>query len=194
MPRALRLLALLLALPLAACGDDAADVPATADVENPAASPADALDAGALPDARDLLGSPEDEAALAAYPLSMERLERWQRAAQNLQEVATANPALAATWEAQNTDAESLDEIVGRIEREPEARRAIESAGIAPRDYVLTSMALIQAMFAMAAVDMGQSEGVPDGVNPENVAFVREHRADIEAMMTAMQEAEPPAE
>jgi hypothetical protein len=198
MNRPPRLLPLLLALTLAACGGDVADAPGTPDAEADAGATPDAPGAPAddaaeppadapadVPAGTDPLDLGDGEAALASYTLSMERLEGWRRASQNLQRLGEEDPALAETWQSENADTGSINDMIRRMEAEPRVRRAVEDAGISVRDYVLTTFAIVQAMFAQAAVEAGQP--MPEGVNPANVAFVREHQAEIQAMFQEMQ-------
>lgn len=175
MPRLLaRLFPLLAALTLVACGGDT-------DAPDPVAPAAEAPARPAPTDAPADAGV--DEAALAAYTLDMDKVERWQRAAENLEQLTAENPGLQESWDAEAADAESFDDMLAQIGREPEVRRAIESAGLSLRDYVLTNLALLQAMVAQSALEMNPGSPAPEGVNPENVAFVRENRARLEAML-----------
>src|SRR5690606_41397789 len=68
----LRLLPLAAALILAACGDDAADAPGADAPAAEAPGTANPLDPGASPGQ----ALTDDEAALASYTLTMERVER----------------------------------------------------------------------------------------------------------------------
>lgn len=82
-------------------------------------------------------------------------------------------------------DAESLDDMAARIGRTPETRKAIESSGLTVRQYMVISMALLQATFAQYAVDQGADPAKvakDAGVNPANLEFVKEHRAEIEKL------------
>ena len=82
-------------------------------------------------------------------------------------------------------DNESLDEMAARIESNPIARKAVEAAGLSARQYVVITMALFQASLAQYAVDQGADPGKvagETGVNPANIRFVKEHKAELEQM------------
>ena len=82
----------------------------------------------------------------------------------------------------------TIDEIVARIEREPEAKAALAKEGLTPRDFAKTLLALLQA-----AMIKGFSQGgkvdlakLPPGVNPANIKFVDEHEAELKKLQAAM--------
>ena len=82
----------------------------------------------------------------------------------------------------------SIDEIVARIEREPEAKAALAKEGLTPRDFAKTLLTLLQA-----AMIQGFSQGgkvdlakLPPGVNPANIKFVEEHEAELKKLQAAI--------
>lgn len=81
----------------------------------------------------------------------------------------------------------SLDEMEAAIKAHPGAMRAMTAAGITPREFARCSMAMMQAAlvegFSQGKADL---KGLPAGINPENVKFVREHKAELEAMQKAV--------
>jgi hypothetical protein len=84
-----------------------------------------------------------------------------------------------------DSDDESLDGMVARIEKIPTARTAIESAGLTVRQYAVITMALIQASMAQFAVESGADPAKvarDAGVNPANIRFVKEHKAELQKM------------
>ena len=132
----------------------------------------------------------EDMRELSDYTLTLDDLRKFEQAHRNLKQVMNANPELKARIEAENADddnsAASLDEIESAFEEEPEARDAIEAAGIGPRDYVLTLLALMQAGMAQAVIDMGakQDSVLQDlEIHPANLEFARQHKAEIGRVM-----------
>lgn len=108
----------------------------------------------------------------------------------DVQKFAAANAALAKHPKAEDTDEdegdnESLDQMAARIGRIPEARKAIEGAGLTPRQYAVITMALFQAAFAQYAVEQGAdiARVASDAhVNPANIRFVKEHKAELDKL------------
>jgi hypothetical protein len=64
------------------------------------------------------------------------------------------------------------------MEGDSDARRAIETAGLSVRDYVLATLALGQALAAQDTTGPIRFRNVP----PENVAFVRERRDIVQRL------------
>jgi hypothetical protein len=177
MSRALAMVAVVL-LAAACGGGDAADDATPADSAGAAASPSSAPTAA--PDRDDDDGE-VDSAAIANYRLDMDKVRGLQRAAVNLHELQQRRPELAQRMESDNLD---WSEIKARIDREPEVRRAIESAGISSRDYVLGMMSLIQASMAHELSKAGMN--APAGVSEHNRRFMAEHEAEVREVMEAM--------
>lgn len=82
---------------------------------------------------------------------------------------------------------ETIAEMEAALKKIPGAVSALAAEGITPREYARCMMALLQAAlvegFSQGKADLSQ---LPPGVNPENVKFVREHKAELEAMRKAL--------
>src|SRR5437762_14198010 len=112
--------------------------------------------ANASPEAREALSVP------VSYELNEDNFAKWEIAEQNLDglpatEFASARPSSGSP----------VDRAVARLESNPRAKRAIESAGMTVRDFVLETVALAQAV---QASQTGRST-VPSGVAAANFAF-----------------------
>lgn len=85
------------------------------------------------------------------------------------------------------SNAQSLASVEASITKHPAAVRALAQAGLSPRDYALTVVALLQASmiegFSQGKMDL---KALPRGVNPDNILFVRAHKAELDAMHKAM--------
>jgi hypothetical protein len=114
------------------------------------------------------------EAQQAELDKLRERLEALETAAENEPESALKNP-------------KTLAEMEAAMKSHPGAMRAMTTAGITPREFARATMALLQAAmvegFSQGKADL---KTLPAGINPENVKFVREHKAELEAMQKAV--------
>ena len=132
-------------------------------------------------------------AEITGYRLRMDEVERWYQAQRNVYEAMRKNPALAEQLESDGDDP-SLDELEARFGAVPEVRRAIEAAGLEVRDFVVIVFTLAQAGVANAAVEMGASRDsvlARTGVEPANLDFVREHKAELERMRAEVEALAP---
>jgi hypothetical protein len=118
-------------------------------------------------------GSPEAREALATpvdFRLTDENFARWEQAQDNLDDL----PRAALRSEVRS-GRNAIDRAVIRLESNPRARRAVESAGLSVRDFVLETIALAQAM---EAAETGKSTSAAP-VPPDNFQFVQRYRSRI---------------
>lgn len=138
---------------------------------------------------RPICAAPSDDAdlrELSRYSLTMTDVRKF--AAANAELAKHPKAAQDEDEEAGGGDGESLDEMAARIGRIPEARKAIEGAGLTVRQYAVITMALFQAAFAQYAVEQGadiNKVAKDAGVNPANIRFVKEHKAELEKLKPA---------
>jgi hypothetical protein len=117
--------------------------------------------------------SPEASEALSvpvSYELNEDNFAKWETAEQNLDGLPPAEFASV-----QPSDGSPVDSADARLESSPRAKRAIESAGMTVRDFVLETVALAQAV---QASQTGRST-VASGVAAGNFAFVERYRSRI---------------
>jgi hypothetical protein len=88
----------------------------------------------ASPDAREALATPVD------FRITDDNFARWEKAQANLDRL----PRLP-TPSPVNSGGNAIDRAVARLESNPRARTAIESADLSVRDFVLETVALAQA-------------------------------------------------
>jgi len=194
MPRLARSLSVApvsLLLTLASCSarDDAERVDTGA--APAAATPAEgaAPSTGASPTAA---GGAIDDRALGSYELTEDKLKKTLQAGRNIKAAERADPQLAARWKQKVSDdpnnpiGAELGAMLERIDREPKIKQAIESAGLMPRDLVMTTFAIISADVA-SQLKKANAPPRPSGlgahVSDANVRFVEAHRADVAALM-----------
>ena len=123
----------------------------------------------------------------------LRELSRYQLTMVDIRKFAAANANLAKHPKVEQgdddvedaDDNESLDEMAARIESVPAARKAVEAAGLTARQYAVITMALFQASLAQYAVEQGADPGKiarEAGVNPANIRFVKDHKAELDQM------------
>lgn len=168
-----------LALALGACSKNepaattgTAAAPAAATPEASAASPVAAV-AEATDEIADLTGEiPLTEARMARYYVALEKLAALQQQHKDLEDFAM-------------DASENTAQFVARVEREPRIVAALAEAGMSPLEYTRTSEALVASLFAYGMLEAGAIKELPPEANKDNVAFVKAHKAEIEARMKA---------
>jgi hypothetical protein len=80
-----------------------------------------------------------------------------------------------------DSDTGSLAAAAARIDANPPAKAAIQSAGMTSREYLVFGMSMLQS--GLAAWGLDQPGGkLPPGVSMANVAFFRKHAAEMERL------------
>ena len=168
---------LLMTAALAAC--DKSEPAASTSTATPAAAPATpAADAPASQEPATTAPATDDTAPVA---LDMGKVNAWMQAQKNLAAAEKADPELDA---AQNISEENLAQYTARLEASPAMRTAIESAHLSVSEFARIGDTLLGAMMAQGAIEAGQLKTIPDGIDPAAVEFVKQHKAELSAMMT----------
>ncbi len=135
-------------------------------------------------------GGDADLRELSRYTLTMADIRRYAAANANLAKQPKAEED-EDSEDDESSDNESLDQMAARIAKMPEARKAIEAAGLTPRQYAVITMALFQASMAQFAVEQGADPAKvarDASVNPANIRFVKEHKAELEKLKSPSSE------
>lgn len=86
-----------------------------------------------------------------------------------------------------SNDNQTLADMEASIKKEPRAMAILAREGLTPREYTLCMMALLQAAmvegFSQGKADLTK---LPAGINPDNVRFVRENKAELDALQKMM--------
>jgi hypothetical protein len=129
-----------------------------------------------------------DMVEMQHYLLTVDKVQRVGEVFQDLGQLAQKNPQLASTMESES-DKDNSDDDLNAMERRfsghPEVVNVLKSHGFTPHEFVLFQMVLLQAGFAEAAKQAGADPAklVSDGhVNPANLTFVEQHKAELEAL------------
>lgn len=172
---------------LAACSKPAAETTPSA---TGASSTADA--AAAAPDASEA-GPKQTDTAASGFVLDMSKVDAYYATIGKISEMYKADPSLAVGKDGEEDDpvgmdaSESIDAYIARIEADPKAKRLVTSAGMSVSDFAHTNAALLEGMMAAGMMEATGKKDVPEGINPQYVAFAQQHKAELEAKLSALQ-------
>jgi hypothetical protein len=123
----------------------------------------------------------------ASVHLTMDRMTRLYTAISNLGLAVASHPELedAIDMDGNATEAQT----VAKLSSNPAVVAALRSAGLTPREYVETTMAYMGASMAYGLSKTVKDYKIPASADAANVAFVRDHAADIAAMQKRMEAA-----
>jgi hypothetical protein len=183
LPRSLLSLSLSLSLvtTLAACnapshpGHDTAAAPA---------SPAPAATAPAAAPA-----TPAEASPATPFTLTMGKVDGYLAAVRNLGELARKNPELEDVT-AMNASEENEAQYAARLRANPQVAAALAKAGLTPEDFSRTGQALAGGMMTAGALESGALKKIPDGIDPQYVAFAQQNKAALAQRMKALQQPE----
>lgn len=126
--------------------------------------------------------APEDTAAIHDYVLSMARVKAFAAAyADYDKNKDSKDPALAAESKKLEAADVSMIKKAQMIETScPLMNAWIKSHGMTAREFMVLPMTLITAGIAQVAIDQGGKP--PAWVNPANIQFLKEHKAELDQL------------
>lgn len=117
---------------------------------------------------------------IADYKLDMDKMQKYAKAMRGFAALAKTDSAAA---QAMGTHAnETTAQTIARIESSPAAMRVLRETGLTAKDFVWITAAWLQAAMTQAVLESSPQSKLPAGQNPQNVEFLRAHRAELEAM------------
>lgn len=132
-----------------------------------------------------------DLAAVTNYRLSMEKVNKFFEAQRNM--AILLKSLTPAQQEALSLEGSgSMEEMAQKLSSSPEWASAIRAAGLEPGEYAILTMSMLQSSMAAAMLKMQPNSDQDSLVtamhaNMDNVKFVREHEAEINAKREAME-------
>ena len=182
MHRSLRWPLSLLALAvLSACNNTAA--PTATDA---ATAPVTAT-ATAAPATPETAAAAQTQAPSGQLVLTMDKVTAYFKAQQAIGLAATSDPSLGDL--AMNVSQEDSAQYAARLEANAKVRSIIAEAGLTTREFSFTGETLIAALMAQGALEAGQLDAIPDGIDAASIEFVKQHQGEIESLMESMQAA-----
>lgn len=117
-----------------------------------------------------------DTQEIAAYQLTDAAFAKYSQATRGLGALAKSLPAVCDDDDTE----QSLTSIAAKMDAVPGIKAAIQAAGMTSREYLVFSVALLQAGL-VASLQQPGAKPLP-GVNMANVGFFRAHKAAIDAL------------
>ncbi len=119
-----------------------------------------------------------DEPAIHDYILTMAKIKNYSDVAKKMTDMGKSDPAMVTELKKISDSDVSNVEKAAMIEKSPHLSAFLKANGMTGRDFVLTPMVALTAALATAAQDMKAQ--APEFVNPANIQFVRDHKAELE--------------
>jgi hypothetical protein len=136
-----------------------------------------------------------DAKEIQAYRLTSSTLTKLGQVQENLYAVLKAHPDLgkqhANSREDREDEPNTLDDMAKRFDRIPEMKQAIVKSGLTPRQYMVATMAMLQAGMSGAAMEMpgADKSKIAPGVRA-NIAFMKAHKTEMDRMQARAKEIE----
>lgn len=127
----------------------------------------------------------DDLTEVSGYALTDAGLAKFAKATQNL----AALPGACEEEEDDGSNAQTIDDLVAKLDATPGAKAAVQSAGMNTREFVVFTFAMMQAGMAAWAQSQPNAK-LPPGISQANIDFYRKN----EAALTALGENDPCAE
>jgi hypothetical protein len=180
-------LALVCSVVVAACAREKAPAAGAAAPDSAPHDSAAAPAAAPVPDPVGLVPLPEDKAAadLKDYRISLAGLQTWGRAQSAINAATKGHPEILEAMK--KTPPRTLDEMIALMNSQPAIRGALQRSGISAHDYVLTMLAMNQAIEGYQRKASGQT--LPPNLPPAvtaNIALVEKNLPEIQKILTSI--------
>lgn len=119
--------------------------------------------------------------AVSDYRLTMDRIRQMRQAGLNLAALQRERPDLAKSMQMEGPP--DPNRVHERLNSVPEAKAAVERAGLSTRDYALGMGALMQGMIVHRMRKAGMNP--PMQADPENLEFIAEHETEIMQLLSS---------
>jgi hypothetical protein len=137
-------------------------------------------------------GPDPDEPVIHDFILTMPKVQKFSEVAKKMNESGNSDPVMVAEMKKiSDTDTSNVSQAA-MIDKSPHLSAFLKANGMTAKEFIFTPMTVLTAALATAAQDMKAQ--APDFVNPANIQFVRDHRAELEKYNLMGGEKEPAPE
>jgi hypothetical protein len=121
---------------------------------------------------------------ISNYKLDMDKMQKYSTAIKGFAELAKTDSAAAEAM-ASNAN-QSTAKMIERLEASPPAMKVLHDAGLTAKDYVWIAAAWIQAAMTQQMLEANKNAKLPEGQNPQNLEFLKAHKAELDSMTKEM--------
>lgn len=132
----------------------------------------------------------KDTKEIGAFRLTMDGLTKFSNSLKTLGELTKKNPSLKEKVDNSDSGEQTIDETLALYDRHPEVVSAIKTSGLTPRQFVVTSYALVANSMALAYRKAGM-KGIPPGASTANMEFIEAHQKEIQALNPNKENTDP---
>lgn len=118
---------------------------------------------------------------ISNYKLDMDKMRKYATAIQGFTLLEKTDSAAAEAM-ASNSN-HSTAQMIAKIESSPAAMKVLRDAGLSAKDYVWITAAWIQAAMTEAMLEANKNAKLPEGQNPQNIEFVKQHKGELDSML-----------
>ena len=130
-----------------------------------------------------------DAKAMQTFTLTPGLLSRTVKVQQKLLAAAKHDPSLRKQLEKGDPgSSKTIAEMEKRVDANPALASAIRAEGLTTHDYLLTSMAALQAMLYASMKQQFPTMKLPADLNPANVDFAQRHPEAMQAYGASLQQ------
>ena len=122
---------------------------------------------------------------ISNYKLDMDKMRKYAAAMKGFQTLG-ASDSMVLEAMASSDGNETTAQTIARIETSPIAIKVLQDAGLTAKDYVWITAAWLQAAMTAGMLESTPGAKLPEGQNPQNVEFMKQHKAELEAMSKDM--------
>ncbi|MEO6802298.1 MAG: hypothetical protein ABI197_03525 [Granulicella sp.] len=119
---------------------------------------------------------------LSHYTLTMDKVTRVQQTFPDIKALIRSNPGVATALATDSGKTHTIAEVERRITAYPQLVAIFTQHGLTPHEFIVVELTLVQSAFAFAAQQAGEKLSANNHVNPANIAFIAEHKAELEAL------------
>jgi hypothetical protein len=117
--------------------------------------------------------APEDQKAIHDFKLTNSAIDKLLAAGPKIHALVEKDPSMAKADVMHG--AKNIDDSVKRMQQYPQGIAALKSAGLSPREFIVSTQTLGTAMMWSIMKKSYPQAQVPAYVNPDNMKFVDDH-------------------